>query len=174
MKQTATKWNYHWNQFSVSLRVLTYHGSAPLLPQSPRSPHMSSKTCYLKEQQAAATFFFTLHHHSLLTFSPSYRPLSMHPTPSACQAAGCLENNAPIIAERGLAPPPHLSCWSPVGLAAASCSGLPGQRPDPRTTVLQPGARSSNDYPTATEAEPGRKQSAYGDRSQYLYFPAVR
>lgn len=40
-----------------------------------------------------------------------------------------------------------LSSCSPVGLAAAPCSGLSRQQPDPRTTVRLPGAKSSNDHP---------------------------
>lgn len=40
-----------------------------------------------------------------------------------------------------------LSSCGPAGLAAALCSGLPRQRPDPRTTVRLPGENSSNDRP---------------------------
>lgn len=145
---------------------------------------MSSKeTCYLKEQKAASTFFFL--HPSLLTFSPSYRPLSMHPTQSICQAASALKQCTNHCTESVAV---HLlSGCSPVGLAAASCSGLSRQQPDPRTTVRLPGAKSSNDRPLPLKQSQGHTgterhgktrvltgtEHGGGKKSQFLYFSEV-
>ncbi|KAK9541888.1 hypothetical protein VZT92_001906 [Zoarces viviparus] len=145
---------------------------------------MSSKTCYLKQQQAAATFFFPPSTTTRSSPSPlPIAPLSMHPTPSACQAAGCLENNAPIIAERGLTPlpPPHPT--SPAGVRwdwlLPRAPGFPdsGQNLGPLCCSQERGALMITPLPlkqSQRRTGTGRKQSAHGDRSQYLYFPAER
>lgn len=67
--------------------------------------------CYLKEQQAAATCslcFFSPPPASTLTFSPSYRPLSVHPTLSICHAASALKqctNHCARSVTRASSPP---------------------------------------------------------------------
>lgn len=55
-------------------------------------------------------------------------------------------NNAPIIAH-GSVPRTSFPPVVQVGLAAALCSRLSWQQPDPQTTVRLPAAKSSNDRP---------------------------
>lgn len=90
--------------------------------------------------------------HSLLLFFPSSLPAHLLPFLSSSFNAShsvnlpcseCLETmHQSLHKECGLR---LLSSCSPVGLAAAPCSGLPRQQPDPRTSVQLPGAKSSND-----------------------------
>lgn len=77
---------------------------------------------------------------SALTFSPSYHPLTGHPTLSICQAASAVKTmHQSSHKEHGSR---LLSPCSPAGLAAAPCSGL---------SRLQP--RSSNHCATASSKE---------------------
>lgn len=105
------------------------------------------KICYLKEQQAAATCFFTAH---LLPFlSASFNASHSVNLPGS----ECLETMHQSLHKERVW---HLlSSCSPVGLAAAPCSGLSRQQPDPWTTVWLPGAKSSNDRPLPLKQSQG-------------------
>lgn len=80
---------------------------------------------------------------SLLTFYPSYHPLSMHPTQSICQAASALKqctNHCRRSVAHTSSPPVVQWDW-----LLLRPPGVFRQQPDPRTTVWLPGAKSSND-----------------------------
>lgn len=129
-------------------------------------------------EQPLAFPLFALHP-PLLTFSPPYHPLSMHPTLSICQAASALKqcaNHCTRSVTRASSPP--LVWWD---WMLTPCSRLSRQQPDSRTTVRLPGAKSSNDRPLPLKQShghtgrerPAKTRSLVGTEEENIFFQIV-